>query len=136
MKVMRIDNERHKHAVSSRSQNELWRNTFLYNPQSLLIADLNGIVLLSNDSFKLTMGSLDTGANSLNILALIYPSQDDLERSFIDDLIEERIHEFKVVRPLRIMENDRWVSINVSLVKDDFGNAAELLTVIEDITVS
>ncbi|MBC7530138.1 MAG: PAS domain S-box protein [Oligoflexus sp.] len=131
---MRIDNERHKHAVSSRSQNELWRNTFLYNPQSLLIADLNGIVLLSNDSFKLTMGSLDASANSLNILALIYSSQGDLERSFIEDLIEERIHEFKVVRPLRIKENDRWFSINVSLVKDDFGNAAELLTVIEDIT--
>ena len=131
---MRIDNERHKHAVSSRSQDELWRNTFLYNPQSLLIADLNGNVLLTNDSFKQRMSSLYGGSTTLNILSLVYQAQAELDRSFIDDLIEERIHEFKVVRPQTIEDKERWISINVSLVKDDFGDAAELLAVMEDIS--
>ncbi len=121
--------------LSLKETRERFASAFGNAPIGMALVDLNGCWLQVNDAFCRITGYSESELNAATLKSLIHPEDVDLDRFFLQQLLEGKIPSYQIERRCRhFWGHYFWMLETVSLVRDREGRSLYLITQFQDIS--
>jgi len=112
-----------------------WRSVFENSAIGVAVADLNGRVLTTNETYQRMLGYTESEFQGIPILEITHEDFREANWTLITELLEGKRDQFQIEKQYRRKDGSLlWVRNNVSLVRDPESTPRFMLALSEDIT--
>ncbi len=112
-----------------------FRRTFANAPLGLVLTQLDGRFIESNEAYRKLTGYAESELHDINFISLTQPSQIESNRALFQQLVGEQIPSYVIDKRITVKNGDsKWVRAHASLLRDAAGQPKRVIGLVEDVT--
>jgi PAS domain S-box-containing protein len=112
-----------------------FRRTFANAPLGLVLTQLDGRFIESNEAYRKLTGYAETELHKISFISLTQPSQREQNRALFQQLVDEEIPSYVIDKRITVKNGDsKWVRAHASLLRDAAGQPTKVIGLVEDVT--